>query len=78
LATIIGWYRTGVLKLYRLDVSGSEARYANVTDNITISGRLVDKFPEIYAIIAIDRQFDYKRGNLPGLNSVRGLPKINF
>jgi len=32
-------------------------------------GWLVDKFIEIYAIIAADRQFGYKKGTLSGLTS---------
>jgi hypothetical protein len=43
--------------------------------NITL---LVDKFMEIYAIIAVDRQFGYKRGNVPGLTSAREAPKTVF
>jgi hypothetical protein len=57
---------------------GSEGRYANITEKITIFGRLVDKFMEFYAIIVVVRQFGYKRGNLPGLTSVREVPKIDF
>ncbi len=49
---------------------GSKGRYAKFLKN-HLSGWLVDKFMEIYAIIAVDRQFGYKRGNLPGLNSAR-------
>ena len=53
-------------------------RYAKISEKITISSRLIDKFIEIYANIAVDRQFGYKRGNVPGLNSPRGLPKTVF
>jgi hypothetical protein len=33
---------------------------------------------ENYAIIAVDRQFGYKRGNVPGMNSVGEVPKTVF
>lgn len=33
---------------------------------------------EVYAIIAVDGQFGYKRGNLSGLISVRGVLKNDF
>jgi hypothetical protein len=35
-------------------------RYAKISGKITVSGGLVHKFIEIYAIIAADRQFGYK------------------
>ena len=53
-------------------------RYAKISEKITISGGLVDKFMEIYAIMPVDRQFGYKRGNVPGLTSVREVPKTVF
>jgi hypothetical protein len=40
-----------------------------------MSGFWVDKFIEICAIIAVDRQFGYKIGNVPGMNSVGEVPK---
>jgi hypothetical protein len=38
----------------------------------------VDRYMENYAIIAVDRQFGYKRGNVPGMNSVGEVPKTVF
>lgn len=53
-------------------------RFAKISEKIGISGGLVDKFIKIYAIIAVDSQFGYKKGNLPGLTSVRDVPKTVF
>jgi hypothetical protein len=53
-------------------------RYAKISEKFTLSGGLVDKFLEIYAIPAVDRQFGYKRGNVSGLTSVREAPKTVF
>jgi hypothetical protein len=33
---------------------------------------------ENYAIVAIEKQFGYTRGNLPGLNAVREVHKTGF
>jgi len=44
----------------------------------TISGRLVEKLIEIYAIIAIIRPFGCKSRNLWGLASMRVLPITAF
>jgi hypothetical protein len=54
----------------------SGGSYAKVFDYIP--GWLVDKFFEIYAIIALARQLAYKTGNLSGLDSLRGLPQKRF
>jgi len=43
-----------------------------------MSGGLVDKYKENHAIIAVVRQFGYKRGNLSGLDSWIGLPQTVF
>jgi hypothetical protein len=45
---------------------------------ITMSGGLVDKIMEIYAIITVAIQFGYKKGCFSGLNSRRGLHKTVF
>ena len=49
--------------------------YANITE--TISGRLFDKFIELYAIICT-REFGYIRGKLSDLNSGGEVPKTIF
>jgi hypothetical protein len=54
------------------------AAVIQIREEIALSGRLVDKFMEIYAIIAIDRQCGYRRSNLPGLTSVREVAKADF
>jgi len=53
-------------------------RYAQISEKVTIFSGLVGKFMEIYAIIAVDRQFGFKRGNVPGLTPVREVPKTVF
>jgi hypothetical protein len=53
-------------------------RHAKISENISISGGLVKKFIEIYAIVAVDRQFGFKRGNVPGLTSVSEFPQNVF
>jgi hypothetical protein len=53
-------------------------RYAKISEKITISGSLADKFMEICAIVSLERQFGYKRGNLSGLNSGRDVSKTFF
>jgi hypothetical protein len=46
---------------------------------ITISGGWVDRYMENYAIIAVNRPFGYKRGNLRGMNSRwERSPKLFF
>jgi hypothetical protein len=41
-----------------------------------MSGGWVDNYMENYAIIAVDRQFCYKRGNVPGINSEGEVPAL--
>ena len=57
---------------------GSEGQVCQIFAKITISGGWVDRYLENYAIIAVDRQFGYKRGNLSGMNSVGEVPKTGF
>jgi hypothetical protein len=45
--------------------------YAKISEKITISGGLVDKIIEIYAIIAVARKFGSKRGCFSGLKAGR-------
>jgi hypothetical protein len=53
-------------------------RYAQLIGKITMPGLLVDKSIEICSIMPSTRPYGYKRGNLSGLNSVRGLLKTIF
>jgi len=57
---------------------GSEGQVCQIFAKITISGGWVDRYLENYAIIAVDRQFGYKRGNLSEMNSVGEVPKTGF
>jgi len=59
--------------------AGFEAR-PHSYEKFIISGRSIGKFMEIYAIaiIAIKRQFGYKRGSLLRLNSVEMLFETTF
>ena len=49
----------GVFKLRSLEgIRVPRGRYAKIYEKFIISGRLIDKFMEIYAIIGVNRQFD--------------------
>ena len=54
-------------------VNEGPALYSSRKTVKEFSIRWVDKFMEICAIIAADRQFGYKSGNLSRVNSMRGL-----
>ena len=53
-------------------------RYAKISEKITISGGLVDKFLKICPILPPTRQFGYKRRIVSGLTSVSEVPKTVF
>jgi hypothetical protein len=53
--TIIKRCKLGLHKPHRREVSDSKGTQANLTEKVTISGRAIDKFMEIYAIIAVNR-----------------------
>jgi hypothetical protein len=72
-----GWVKSGDRLRASDTYSGARGRYAKISE-ITISSWLFEKFMEIYAIMAVDRQFGYKRGCFSGLNSGRGLHKTVF
>ena len=77
--TIIERCWLGVLKPRSSEgIRVPRGRYAIIFEKNPLSGWWVDKFMEIYAIIAGDRQFGYKRGKLSGLTSVREIPKTFF
>jgi hypothetical protein len=64
----------GVIKLRSSEgIRFPRGRYAKIYEKFIIPGRFIDKFMEIYAIIAIQRQFGYKRGSLLRLNPVKRL-----
>jgi hypothetical protein len=77
--TIIEQCWPGALKLRSNEgIRVTRGSYAIIFEKNPLPGGWVDKFMEIYAIIAGDRQFGYKRGKLSGLTSVREVPKTFF
>jgi hypothetical protein len=65
----IGRSYPGVLNLHRIKIS-RVGRYAQLIVKITMAGLRIDRFIEIYAIIATDRQLLSKIGTLTWLKWV--------
>jgi hypothetical protein len=77
--TTTGRSWSGVLKLHRCELSGVLiGRYVKICEKIPLSGGLLDKFIEIYATIAVDRQFGHKKRKLSGVKLGERAPQNRF
>jgi len=76
--TIIGGAGLESLSSITVRHPGFKGQVCQLIGKITMPGLSVDKFIEICAIMGSPRQFGYKRGNLPGLNSGKKIPKTIF